>query len=148
MNNNFGNQFMNTFFTHGAMRCVCGERKWILSTITVTHILKIENNTMIRNYRGVFSLFSDKTDQSRGFASRADRPDSPMCDCIDLSKIWLQGRRRRILEHFRDEAMTKRISWKETSLGTGLCVSNCLWGPGGYWLEDQSTLIKYSLNIQ
>lgn len=27
INNNFGKKLMNTFFTHGAIRCVCGDRK-------------------------------------------------------------------------------------------------------------------------
>lgn len=40
MNSNFGKKFMNTFFTHGAIRCVCGLRKWTLSTTTVTQILQ------------------------------------------------------------------------------------------------------------
>lgn len=40
INNNFGKKFMNTFLTHGAMRCVCGERKCTLSTTTVTQMLQ------------------------------------------------------------------------------------------------------------
>lgn len=39
INNNFGKKLMNTFFTHGAIRCVCGDRKWTLSTTTVTQML-------------------------------------------------------------------------------------------------------------
>lgn len=31
---------MNTFFTHGAIRCVCGDRKCTLSTTTVTQMLQ------------------------------------------------------------------------------------------------------------
>lgn len=39
INNHFGKKLINTVLTHGAIRCVCGDRKCTLSTTTVTHIL-------------------------------------------------------------------------------------------------------------
>ena len=34
--------WMKTRRTHGAILCVCGERKWTLSTTTVTQMLRQE----------------------------------------------------------------------------------------------------------
>lgn len=40
MNKSLGKNCTNTVLTHGAIRCVCGERKCTFRTTTVTHILR------------------------------------------------------------------------------------------------------------
>ena len=39
-----GRRWMKTLLTQGDIRCVWGDRKWMLRTTTVTHILKVMHN--------------------------------------------------------------------------------------------------------
>lgn len=54
MNNSFGRKLMKTRLTHGAILCVCGERKCTLSTTTVTHILWNRSNSRAYRNRRIF----------------------------------------------------------------------------------------------
>jgi hypothetical protein len=47
--NNFGNTWIKTRFTQGAILCVCGDRKWTFKTTTVTHMLE-KKNEKIKSY--------------------------------------------------------------------------------------------------
>jgi len=42
MTSSLGKMWMKTLRTHGAMVCVCGVRKWMFSTTTVTQMLREE----------------------------------------------------------------------------------------------------------
>lgn len=57
INNNFGRKSIKNFLTHGAILCVCGERKWTLSTTTVTHILGKEKRNIETYYKNEENLF-------------------------------------------------------------------------------------------
>lgn len=56
MNKNFGKNSMKKDLIHGFMVWVCGDRKWTLSTTTVTHILWTGRKMKNRKKIGIFSL--------------------------------------------------------------------------------------------
>ena len=55
--NNRGRMWMKTLLTHGAMVWVCGDRKWIFRTTTVTQILK-KNNWLVPLQMSVYMSIS------------------------------------------------------------------------------------------
>lgn len=79
---NLGKWLINIVRTHGAIVCVWGDRKWMLSTITVTHILQ-------RGEREHFVELADSQSQSISFPSKLhhlfmSRVESP-------PKEWVEG---------------------------------------------------------
>lgn len=59
MTNNLGRMWMKTLFTQGAIRWVCGDRKWTLSTTTVTHMLESKRKIMSKAWTQ--ALTTDKS---------------------------------------------------------------------------------------